>query len=162
MNLLKLDKHVINVVVENQFGVLAQIAAMFSSRGYNISSLIVGETDDPTISLMTITVEGNEEIVEQVIKQLNKQINVIKVINLTKQDYVSRELALVKVSANKQNRHKIITVVQAMGGEIIEITKSFVFAEFTGDEDKVENAIKLIKSYGIKEMIRTGKVALLK
>jgi len=162
MNIMKIDKHVINVIVENQFGVLAQIAGMFSSRGYNISSLIVGETEDPTISLMTITVEGNEDIVEQVIKQLNKQINVIKVINLTKQDYISRELALVKVSANKQNRHKVIAVVQAMGGEIIEVTKLFVFAEFTGDEDKVENAIQLIKSYGIKEMIRTGKVALLK
>ncbi len=159
---MSFHKHVINIVVENQFGVLAQVVAMFASRGYNISSLIVGETDDPSISLMTITVEGNEEIVEQVIKQLNKQINVIKVINLTKQEYVSRELALVKISTNKQNRHNIVTVVEAMGGNIIEITKSFVFAEFTGEEDKVENAIQLIKSYGIKEMIRTGKVALLK
>ena len=159
---MKIEKHVINVVAENQFGVLSQVVAMFASRGYNISSLIVGETDDPSISLMTITVEGNEEIVEQVVKQLNKQINVIKVVNLTKKDYVSRELALVKISTNKQNRHNIVTVVEAMGGNIIEITKSFVFVEFTGDEDKVENAINLIKSYGIKEMIRTGKVALLK
>ena len=159
---MKIEKHVINVVAENQFGVLSQVVAMFASRGYNISSLIVGETDDQSISLMTITVEGNEEIVEQVVKQLNKQINVIKVVNLTKKDYVSRELALVKISTNKQNRHNIVTVVEAMGGNIIEITKSFVFVEFTGDEDKVENAINLIKSYGIKEMIRTGKVALLK
>ncbi len=157
-----MKKHIINVLVENQFGVLAQIAGLFSSRGYNISSLIVGETEDPTLSRMTIVVEGNERVIEQVIKQLNKQIDVIKVVNLTHKDHIARELALVKVNATKQTRQEIITLASALKGDIVEVGKDFILIEFTGDEHTVENAIELMKNYGIKEMIKTGKVALSK
>lgn len=157
-----MKKNVINVLVENHFGVLAQVVGLFSSRGYNISSLVVGETEDPSLSSMTIVVEGNESVVEQVIKQLNKLIEVIKVINLTHVESISRELALMKISAVKADRGSIISVINAMNGTIIEIKKDYILAEFTGDEARVENAIEIMRSYGIKELIKTGKVALSK
>lgn len=155
-----MTKNVINVLVENKFGVLAQIVGMFASRGYNIASLVVGETDDPTLSLMTIVVEGNQQVIEQVIKQLNKLIDVIKVVNLTHKSQIARELALVKVHANREKRGEVLTVIKALDGEIIEIKKDYVLVEFTGNEEKVENAIEIMKTYGIKEMIKTGKVVL--
>jgi acetolactate synthase-1/3 small subunit len=155
-------KYTLTVLVENHFGVLARVSGLFSARGYNISSLAVAETEDPTVSAMTIVVDGDERVIDQVKKQLNKLIDVIKVKDLTEQRHVSRELALVKVSVDPSKRREIIEIADVFKGRIVDISNETLTLEITGDSDKVNAVIGLLKAYDIREMARTGKVALIR
>jgi len=156
-----MPKFVITVLVENKFGVLARIAGLFSARGFNIDSLAVGETEDADISRMTIVVEADEKILEQVKKQLNKLIDVIKVQDLTGGEYVDRELLLVKVkSENTKTREKIVQIAGSTGAEIVDMGKKYLTIEETGDEHKIKALIELLRPYGILESVRGGKIAL--
>ncbi len=156
-----MSKFVIAVLVENKFGVLARIAGLFSARGFNIDSLAVGETEDPDISRMTIVVEADEKILEQVKKQLNKLINVIRIQDLTGGKYVDRELILIKVKAeNTKTREKIVQAADSTGAEVIDVGKKFLTVEESSDEHKIKALIELLRPYGILEIARTGKIAL--
>jgi acetolactate synthase I/III small subunit len=155
-------RHTISVLVENEFGVLSRIAGLFSGRGFNIESLCVAETLDPTISTMTIVTTGNEAVLEQILKQLNKLINVIKVIDFKDLDYVSREMVLVKVSADEKVREEILRMVEIFRGKIIDVSPKTYTIMITGDEGKVEAFLTLIKPLGIKEIVRTGLIAMLR
>ncbi|MFQ5953193.1 MAG: acetolactate synthase small subunit [Candidatus Omnitrophota bacterium] len=156
-----MEKFVLSVLVENKFGVLARVAGLFSARGFNIDSLAVGETEDPKISRMTIVVEADEKILEQVKKQLNKLIDVISVQDFTHGKYVNKELILIKVKAeNKKDREKIIQIVDSTGAEVVDIGKKCLTVEETGDEHIINALIELLRPYGILEIARTGKIAL--
>jgi acetolactate synthase-1/3 small subunit len=149
-------------LVENRPGVLAKIAALVRARGYNIDSLSVGETDDPATSRMTFAVIGDDRVLEQVTKQLNRLIDVIKVSDFTGRDYVERELVLAKVSCLPGQRGQIIELMDIFRGKICDLSPNSVTVEATGDEKKVEALLELLRPYGIKEMARTGLVALLR
>lgn len=153
-------RHTISVLVENKFGVLARIATLFAARGFNIDSLAVGETEDPAISRMTIMVKGDESILEQVTKQLNKLVDVIKVNDFSEVDYVERGLALVKINVNKSNRAELMQMVDIFRTRIVDVSQDSIIVEVTGDEEKIEAFIKMVMPYGIKEVCRTGEVAL--
>lgn len=155
-------QYTLSVLVENHFGVLARIAGLFSARGFNIVSLSVAETEDPSISVMTIVVDGDNRIVDQVKKQLNKLIEVIKVRDLTEEEYVERELALIKVGVNATKRREIIEIADVFKGKVVDISHTTITIEVTGSEEKVDAIIDLLKSYGILEMARTGKIALIR
>ncbi|MCX7882222.1 MAG: acetolactate synthase small subunit [Brevinematales bacterium] len=155
-------QYTLSVLVENHFGVLARIAGLFSARGFNIVSLSVAETEDPTVSVMTIVVDGDNRVVDQVKKQLNKLIEVIKVRDLTEEEYVERELALIKVGVNSTKRREIIEIADVFKGKVVDISHTTITIEVTGSEEKVDAIIELLKSYGIIEMARTGKIALLR
>lgn len=155
-------QYTLSVLVENHFGVLARIAGLFSARGFNIVSLSVAETEDPTVSVMTIVVDGDNRVVDQVKKQLNKLIEVIKVRDLTEEEYVERELALIKVGVNATKRREIIEIADVFKGKVVDISHTTITIEVTGSEEKVDAIIELLKSYGILEMARTGKIALLR
>ncbi|MFN4215965.1 MAG: acetolactate synthase small subunit [Brevinematales bacterium] len=155
-------QYTLSVLVENHFGVLARIAGLFSARGFNIVSLSVAETEDPTVSVMTIVVDGDNRVVDQVKKQLNKLIEVIKVRDLTEEEYVERELALIKVGVNATKRREIIEIADVFKGKVVDISHTTITIEVTGSEEKVDAIIDLLKSYGILEMARTGKIALLR
>jgi acetolactate synthase I/III small subunit len=153
-------KHTISVLVENKSGVLARIAGLFSARGFNIESLAVGETEDPTISRMTIIVEGDERILEQVTKQLNKLIDVIKINDFTEEDFINRDLILIKVNADGNKRAQIMELVNIFRAKIVDVGAKTVIVELTGSEDKVVSFISLVRPFGIKEMVRTGRIAM--
>ncbi len=153
-------KHTISVLVENKFGVLARVAGLFSGRGYNIDSLNVGETEDPTISRMTIVARGDERILEQIMKQLNKLIDVIKVIDLTSEEHIERELVLIKVSAPAKTRSEIIQLADIFRSSIVDVSPESLVICATGDENKINALIEMLKSYGIREIARSGKVAI--
>jgi len=156
-------KHTISVLVENKFGVLARIAGLFSARGFNIESLSVGVTEDETISRMTIIVCGNEKILEQVIKQLNKLIDVIKVVDLSTSPHVSREMVMVKISAvSGSKRNEIMDIVNIFRGKIIDVAHKSFTIEITGEENKINAFLELIAPHGIRELTRTGKTALIR
>lgn len=156
----KLAKHTLAVLVENHAGVLSRVAGLFSRRGFNIDSLAVGVTEDPGISRMTIVVDGDEYIVEQVCKQLNKLIDVIKIKELENSDSVSRELALIKVAANAGNRSEITQLVEIFRAKIIDVSRSTLTIEISGSSDKVTALEELLKQFGIKEVVRTGIIAI--
>lgn len=147
-------------MVENHSGVLSKIAGLFSRRGYNIDSLTVGITEDPTISRMTIVVRGDDYILEQITKQLNKLVDVIKIIELDPSKSVYRELALVKVSCLPNNRSLITETVNIFRGNIVDINNKSMTIEITGDDEKITAFIELMRPYGIREIIRTGLTAL--
>lgn len=153
-------KHILSVLVENQAGVLSKISGLFTRRGYNIDSLSVGETEDPQISRMTITLRGDRQTVEQIAKQLNKLIDVIKVTELDKGDSVCRELLLIKVKASLQTRSDIIGIADIFKAKIIDVAKESLILELTGDSEKVEAFTEILKPYGILEYNRTGLTAL--
>lgn len=156
-------KHTICCFVENRFGVLARISTLFSARGFNIDSLAVGETEDPTVSRMTIVVDVDEKILEQVIKQLRKLIDVIKVVDVTKEDSVERELVLLKVNIPDINaRTQIIQIIDIFRAKIVDVGLKSLIVEITGDEKKVETLIGLLRPFRIKELARTGKIAMLR
>ena len=155
-------KYVLSVLVENKFGVLARIAGLFSARGFNINSLAVGETDDPTVSRMTIVVDADERTFEQVKKQLNKLIDVISIQDFTRKDYVDRELLLLKLTLNPQSRSHIIEIVELLEGRILHVGVKTICVEIVGNKDKITTALQLLKPYGIKEVMRTGTVAISK
>jgi len=153
-------KHVISVLVQNEAGVLAHIAGLFAGRGFNIDSLAVGETDDPSLSRMTIVTEGDERILEQIVKQLRKVITVIKVQDFSERDYVERDLMLIKVSAPKGRRSEIIELVNLFRGRVVDVCQNELMVELSGPEKKIQAFIALMKPYGIKELCRTGRIAL--
>ncbi|MEW5800924.1 MAG: acetolactate synthase small subunit [bacterium] len=153
-------QHTISVFVENKFGVLARIASLFSARGFNIDSLSVGETTDPSISRMTILSHGDDQIIEQVIKQLRRLVDVIKVSDLTQTDHVEREMVLIKVDAPQSHRAEILRISDIFRGKIIDVNPKTMTMEVTGDEGKINAVIDLLRPIGIKEIARTGKVAM--
>jgi acetolactate synthase-1/3 small subunit len=155
-------RHVITLLVENEFGVLARIAGLFSGRGFNIESLCVAETLDPAVSTMTIVSRGDDQIIEQVLKQLNKLVSVIKVMDLIEKDFVEREMVLVKVSANAETREEILRVVDIFRGKVIDVGSRTYTIEVTGDEKKINAILALLKPLGIKELVRTGHVAMVR
>jgi acetolactate synthase I/III small subunit len=150
----------ISVLVENKFGVLARISTLFAARGFNIDSLAVGETEDPQVSRMTIVASGNENVLEQVEKQLNKLIDVIKVTNMGLEPHIERDLALVKVKADKNNRSEIYQIVDIFRAKIVDVATDSLIVEMTGDEEKIQALETLLRPFGIKEMVRTGIVAM--
>jgi acetolactate synthase-1/3 small subunit len=153
-------KHPIAVLVENRFGVLSRVAGLFSARGYNIESLSVGETVDPTVSRMTLVVRGDEFVIEQVTKQLHKLIDVIKVSDLTDDSHVERELVLIRVNAEPQHRAEILRTADIFRAKVVDVTPISFTLEATGDEGKLEALIELLRPMGIQELVRTGKVAI--
>ena len=158
--MLSEEKHVLSSLVDNQPGVLSRISGLFSGRGYNIESLCVAETVDDNVSRLTIVTKGNQPVVEQVKKQLNKLINVIKVHELTGSRYVQRELALIKMSAKPENRAEILRIVDIFRCKIVDVGPEHYTIEVTGDEGKLEALLTLLKPIGIKEIARTGAIAL--
>src|ERR1039457_5034383 len=149
-------RRTIAVLVENKFGVLARIATLFAARGFHIDSLAVGETEDPAVSRMTIVVSGNEAVLEQVEKQLNKLIDVIKVSNFDQEAHLERDLALIKVKADKANRGEIYQIVDIFRAKIVDVGVDSLIVEVTGDEGKIRALESLLRPFGIKEMVRTG------
>lgn len=155
-----MKKFTLSVLVENKFGVLARVAGLFSARGFNIDSLAVSPTQDPSVSCMTIVVDADEKTLEQIKKQLNKLIDIIKVIDLTKKKYIDRELVLINVSMTPQNKDKIIHAVDSVGAEVLDVGKGMMTIEETGDTKKIDALIELMRPFGIKEVVRTGKIAI--
>jgi acetolactate synthase-1/3 small subunit len=153
-------KHIISVLVENKVGVLSRITGLFSGRGFNIESLAVGETEDMAISRMTIVVSGDESILEQVRKQLGKIIDTIKVTDFTGSDYVERDLMLIKVNAIPGKRSEIIELIDVFRGKIIDVGQKDMIVEISGPEDRLEAVLNLLRPYGIKEVTRTGRIAM--
>ncbi len=155
-------RHTLAVLVENNPGVLARVAGLFSRRGFNIESLAVGQTENPSVSRMTIMVEADERVLEQVIKQLRKLIEVLKVQDVTKEEHVDRELALMKVNAEPSKRAEIIQIVEIFRAHIVDIGRKTMIVEVTGDEGKVNALENALRPFGLKELVRTGKVAMLR
>lgn len=156
-----MGRNVLSVLVENQAGVLSRVAGLFSRRGYNIDSLTVGTTNNPNISRITIVANtDNDFILEQIKKQLNKLIDVIKIIELKPNESVYRELALVKVKCNDENRSAITSVTNIFRAKIIDVSVESVTVEITGDQNKIKAFIELMNPFGIKEIVRTGLTAL--
>ncbi|AQM60105.1 MULTISPECIES: acetolactate synthase small subunit [Clostridium] len=155
-----MKKHVLSVLVRNSSGVLSRVSGLFSRRGYNIDSLSVGKTNDPEISRMTISLNGDDDILEQFQKQLSKLVETISVENLKPEDAVYRELVLIKVKADSENRAAINEIVKIFRSKIIDISKETLTIELTGDESKITAIINLMEEYGIKEIVRTGVTAL--
>jgi len=155
-------RHILAVLVENNPGVLTRVAGLFSRRGYNIDSLSVGRTESPHISRMTIVVEGDDLVLEQVTKQLHKLIDVIKINDITSEQYVDRELVLIKVGADPSVRGEIIQIVDIFRARIVDIGRRSLIIECTGDEGKINAVMESLKPFGIKELVRTGKIAMLR
>lgn len=152
--------YTIGVLVENKFGVLARIAGLFSGRGYNIESLSVAQTLDPSVSRMTIVTRGNQNIIEQIMKQLNKLIDVIRVIDISDEKFVDREMVLVKVNAQTSVRSEVLRIADIFRCKVVDVSSETYTIEITGDEGKIKAIIDLLKPIGIKEIVRTGKVAI--
>lgn len=157
-----MHKHTLSVTVENKPGVLTRVATLFRRRGYNIDSLTVGRTESPDISRMTIVVEGDDRIIEQVSKQLHKLVDVIKIIDITSDNAVERELALIKVRADNTVRAEIVQIVDIFRARIVDIGKNSLIIEVTGDENKIDAIEDSLRPFGIMEMVRTGKVAMIR
>ncbi len=156
-----MHRHTISVLVENKFGVLARVAGMFSGRGYNITSLNVGPTHDPSISRITLVVNAQDEKqVDQIIKQLDKLVDVIQVIDFRAGESVERELALVQVNVTSQTRPEVIELTQIFRAKIIDVSPDVLTIEITGDESKVDKFVLLVSAFGIKDLSRTGRLAL--
>lgn len=156
-------KHTIQALVENKFGVLARVASLFSARGFNIVSLAVGETEDPTISCMTMVVDAEDErILEQIKKQLNKLIDVIKVVDFTRKDYIDRDLILMKVSKEGKHKKTIEDLTKKYPVKIVEETKGYYLLEICSDRHQEEEILKELKKLEVKELVRTGKIAISK
>jgi acetolactate synthase-1/3 small subunit len=153
-------RHIISVLVENEFGVLSRVAGLFSGRGFNIESLCVAETLDPTVSRLTLVTRGDDQVLEQIEKQLNKLICVIKLTDFTETQHVQRELALIKVAADEKTRGEVMNIVDIFRAKIVDVSRRSYIVEITGDEEKINALIELLKPIGIKEIVRTGKVAM--
>jgi acetolactate synthase-1/3 small subunit len=156
-------KHTLAVLVENRPGVLSKVAGLFARRGYNIESLVVGETEDRTVSRITLVVEGDERVIEQVSKQLNKQVDVIKIQDITAEETVDRQMLLIKVSAADQAaRQEILQLMEIFRCRVVDIGRRSLIIEATGEEGKIEAVIQSLRPFGIKELVRTGKVAMVR
>ncbi|MGI6606882.1 MAG: acetolactate synthase small subunit [Peptococcia bacterium] len=150
------------VLVENQPGVLSHVAGLFARRGYNIESLVVGETEDKSVSRITLVVEGDERVIEQVTKQLNKQIEVIKVNDITEEETVDRQMLLLKVTADQEARQEILQLMEIFRCRVVDIGRRSLIIEATGDEGKIEAIVQSLRPFGIKELVRTGKVSMVR
>lgn len=155
-----MEKHVISALVENHSGVLSRISGLFSRRGYNIDSLSVGETENPSISRMTIVTKADKQMKEQIKKQLNKLVEVIKIVELNEETAVYRELALIKVGVGHEKRAEIIEIANIFRAHIVDVSKEVLILEATGDQSKIGALTKMLEPYGIKEIVRTGLTAL--
>ncbi len=155
-------KHLLSILVENKPGVLARIAAMFSARGYNIDSLSVGETLDPTVSRITCTTSGNDQIVEQIVKQLRKLIDVIRVVHFPvgSASFVTREMLLIKTKALDHQRAEIMRITEIFRAKVIDVTSETITVEVTGNQEKLDAILELLRPMGVLEIARTGQVAL--
>ncbi len=153
-------RHTISVLVENEFGVLSRVAGLFSARAFNIESLTVAVTLDPTVSRITLVTRGDDRVVEQIEKQLNKLIGVIQVTDFTGSSHVEREMALVKARADSTTRAELMNVVDIFRGKVIDVGPKSFIVEVTGDDEKIEAFIDLLRPLGILEIVRTGKVAM--
>jgi acetolactate synthase I/III small subunit len=154
------EKHILSLMVDNQPGVLSRIVGLFSGRGFNIESLCVAETTDPLVSRITLVTRGDMAIIEQIKKQLNKLINVIKVYDFTDTAYVHREMALIRVRAKPENRAEILRMVDIFRCRIVDVGTEFYMVEVTGDEGKISAFLSLLAPMGVKEIARTGAIAL--
>ena len=152
-------RHTISVLVENKFGVLTRVAGLFSGRGYNIDTLNVGPTQDPAVSRMTIITHGDESTLEQIIKQLNKLPDVLKVQNFGEGEYVDRELVLVKVAVDSKSRAEVMQITDIFRAKIVDVQPKSLTIEVTGNESKVEKFVELMSAFGVAELTRTGKIA---
>jgi acetolactate synthase-1/3 small subunit len=157
-----MDTHTLVALMEDKPGVLNRVSSLFRRRNYNIESLAVGHTETPSISRMTIVVNGDDLIVEQVVKQLTKLVNVTKVVDVSNQPSVVRELALIKVKAVPGTRSEIVELANVFRARVVDVGASSVTVEITGEEDKVNSLIGLLKPYGIEELARTGRVAMVR
>ena len=155
-----MSTHTISLIVENHSGALSRIAGLFSSRGYNISSITCGTTENPTISHLTIVVAGDKNILEQVVKQLNRLIDVIKVKDFRDEPVIDRELMLTKVRTTAGNRQEILTLINTFNGKIASASTSSIIVEMAGSSSTIDNFITLVRPYGIKELIRSGRIAM--
>ncbi len=153
-------KHIISALVENKPGVLAHVAGMFAARAFNIDSLVVGRTEDPNLSRMTIVVVGDDRVVEQVRKQLAKIVPVVKVVDFAGQSVVSRDLMLMAISAPQDKRPEILSLIEMFKGKVVDIGPKFVMVEVSGPEEKIEAFISVCRPYGIKSVARTGTIAM--
>ena len=153
-------RHTLGVLVENQPGVLSRVAGLFSGRGFNIESLTVAETLDPDVSCMTLVTTGDETIMEQIVKQLNKLVNVIKVVDFREVKFVDREMVLIKVKAEATTRAEVLRIVDIFRCKVVDVSPQFYTIEVTGDEGKIQAILDLLSQLGIAEVVRTGKVAI--
>jgi acetolactate synthase-1/3 small subunit len=155
-------RHVLSALVQNQPGVLAHVSGMFSSRGFNIDSLAVGETEDPLISRITVVVMGDDRHLEQVRKQLEKIVTVVKVLDISREDYVERDLMLIKIDAPPARRAEVQGIVEIFRGRIVDVGPEQIMIEISGQEKKIEAFIDVVRPYGIRELARTGRIALVR
>ena len=153
-------RHTLGVLVENQPGVLSRVSGLFSGRGFNIESLTVAQTLDPEVSHITLVTTGDETIMEQIVKQLNKLVNVIKVIDFREVKFVDREMALIKVKAEAHTRSEVLRIVDIFRGKVVDVSPNFFTIEVTGDEGKIQAILDLLAQLGIVEVVRTGQVAI--
>ena len=153
-------QHTLSILVSNKFGVLSRISGLFSGRGYNIESLNVAETNDPALSRMTIVTGGNDKKIEQITKQLNKLVDIIKVIDLTEENFIDREMILIKMNAEPKNREEILRIVEIFRAKVVDVSPSTYTIEITGDEGKLKGIMELLRPLGIKEIVRSGRIAL--
>lgn len=155
-------RHTIVALVGNKPGVLTRMASLFRRRGYNIESIAVGHSEIPDLSRMTIVVNGTDNLLEQVRKQLNKVVDVVKVVDVTGDNITARELALIKVKATSTTRSEIIEIVDIFRAKIVDVAPDSLTIEITGDEEKLESLLKLLRNFGIREIARTGRIAMLR
>ena len=155
-------RHVLSALVHNQPGVLAHVSGMLASRGFNIDSLAVGETEDPNLSRMTFVVNGDDAVLEQVRKQLDKIVTVVKVQDISSENYVERDLMLIKVKAGAAQRTEISILIEMFHGRVVDICADSLMVEISGQEQKIEAFIDLMRPYGILELARTGRIALVR
>jgi acetolactate synthase-1/3 small subunit len=153
-------EHVISVLVRNRSGVLARVAGLFSGRGYNIDSLCVAPTHDPDLSRMTIVCRGDDRIIEQINKQLNKLIDVVKVLDLTADEHIEREMVLINVGCTSQTRAEIIQLANIFGARVVDVDQKAMTIEIVGDQRTIQALINLLRSFGVRDMVRTGRVAI--
>lgn len=153
-------RHTISVLVENKFGVLTRVAGLFSGRGYNVDTLNVAPTQDPATSRMTIVTRGDDATVEQIVKQLNKLVDVLEVRDFRDGEYIDRELVLVKVAVDSKSRAEVMQITDIFRAKIVDVQPASLTIEITGSETKLEKFLELMKSFGILDLTRTGKVAL--
>lgn len=155
-----LSRHTITALVQDKPGVLNRISSMFRRRGFNIASLAVGHSEEPNLSRMTFVVEGDDKVVEQVTKHLHKLIDVIKVSDISGQNIISRELALIKVKSDVSNRSEIMQIVDIFRANIVDVASDSIIVEVSGDEEKVDSLVSLMRGFGVAEVMRTGTIAM--
>jgi acetolactate synthase-1/3 small subunit len=153
-------RHILTLLVENRVGVLVRIAGLIAAKGYNIDSVSVGETMDTSISRVTLVVHGDDWVMEQVLKQLNRLIDVIKVVDLTEENCIEREMVLVRVTAEPPHRAEILRIADIFRARVVDLTHRTYTLEVTGDEDKIRAMLELLRPFGIKELVRTGQIAI--